>query len=154
MAEPAFQIIEDLFSDGAYGSPDSASAGYGLVAYGGPAYPPYTLPMVTVGSDEPQENRHRVRAGITHKRDGVIIGARTRAVRRRWRLLFDKIDSTDVDELAAFFDIGRFRFLPTGEGGSEILVAWTETVFKPDRHRGATGYYTLGFTIEEVPSTS
>lgn len=139
---PAFQLATARYGNGAFGTD-----AFGTSAFGGSEWPPVTLSLHLPGDDLSFDGRQKS-AKIEHRRLGILVGVRTFATARVWRVLMQGKTEDDVDELKPFHEAGEFYLLQDDdETGRRVLVSWIGE-FEPQHHQG--GWYDFDFQIEEV----
>lgn len=138
----AFQLADDRFSSGLFGTD-----AFGTSAFGGTAWAPLTLELHLPGDDLSFDGRQHA-AKIEHRRLGLLVGVRTFASGRLWRVVMQGKTQDEVDDLRPFHEAGEFYLLQDDdETGRRVLVSWLGD-FDPVNQTG--GWYDFDFQIEEI----
>lgn len=144
MQRSGFQLDDQTGTSGAFGQ-----APFGTCPFGGQDSQVYTLPILHVGSDYPQQEDHRRVGEVVHRRHGLLIGARKWGEARLWRFVWEIIAQADITELKTFWQARRFRFIPDIDLSQVYhIVYWVERDFAPKTLKA--GWYSFSLTIEEI----
>lgn len=142
---PAFQLIDDRFVGGAFGT-----SPFGTDPFGGPEWAPWTLPTLQVPSDDVTADNRHMPAEVVHRRRGAVVGVRKFHETRRWHVFWDVLGLDAVEALKPFHSARTFYLLQDeDETGRKVIVYWGGE-FEPQRLRGQ--YWRFDFMLEEVIS--